>query len=858
MPKRQIAIFGTLAFFSLLIIMCGKQESERKIRLAGQESAADTADQLSTTIHFEPAEQRAIAVLFFENKTGEEEFSWLRQGIAEMFIRTLSQSSKLSVLPVERLYEIYSRLGEVDAGQAVDMDMAAFVAREANLEAVITGHIEKQGDSLSLHVKVHEPEEGLVLQEEHVEDSGMEKLLSMVDELTARLKDDLQGPGTLDGSPAGIAELTTSSLEAWRHYTRGMEYHNQLLRDLAMKEYQKAIELDSTFVSAHIGLLAGYNEIGRLNEVLNTLNTLIRLRDHAMERERYTIDFVDATVKMDIQRILEINRERAEKFPYDRDVISELAGFYMGTSNYEQAIHYYERVLEIDPKHKLTYNQLAYSHARNGNYEKAFDYLNDYMEMVPDEPNPYDSRGEIYLYQGDFQEAEASFFQSLEKNEQFYFAWEHLGMTYLDSGQFDKAREAFNRYGSLVPEGQLRQNALLQEAQCFWAMGERTEALKCLETARAQDELSAAPVSIMWLIYREMGDEAGAVNVMRTYFRNLADFLGKNSGSLDQILTLGVLSLLYGFEPGFSMDIMEKRLAREESLYQRIRLQVVLSFLYARYGEDDKLRHLQEQILANEFIGGSELLKMLGYEDIWKFYGIVNKAFAERPEPGLEYYDVFMRAFADDTFPLYRDQMRMMKADLYRYTGQEEQASKIFSSLGIPEENNWYVIGPFPNENGFGRAFLDEEKFEWQPRVSVDTLNLEWHPLEDGIEEGYVNLAEMFSRPNWAAAYGLIYARLPYSRKVLMQVGADESYKIWVNDREVWRKNRPALSAIPDNYAIPVTLRKGLNRILIKVVNRISEWGYYFRITDEEKKGIPDLQFLPPPEAGRPRVTETS
>jgi hypothetical protein len=39
-------------------------------------------------------------------------------------------------------------------------------------------------------------------------------------------------------------------------------------------------------------------------------------------------------------------------------------------------------------------------------------------------------------------------------------------------------------------------------------------------------------------------------------------------------------------------------------------------------------------------------------------------------------------------------------------------------------------------------------------------------------------------------------------------------------------------------------LKKGLNRVLIKVCNRLGDWGFYFRVTDETGKGVPVVEFV--------------
>jgi hypothetical protein len=39
-------------------------------------------------------------------------------------------------------------------------------------------------------------------------------------------------------------------------------------------------------------------------------------------------------------------------------------------------------------------------------------------------------------------------------------------------------------------------------------------------------------------------------------------------------------------------------------------------------------------------------------------------------------------------------------------------------------------------------------------------------------------------------------------------------------------------------------LNKGRNKVLIKVLNTVGDWGFFFRVTDENGIGIEDVRFV--------------
>ena len=107
-----------------------------------------------------------------------------------------------------------------------------------------------------------------------------------------------------------------------------------------------------------------------------------------------------------------------------------------------------------------------------------------------------------------------------------------------------------------------------------------------------------------------------------------------------------------------------------------------------------------------------------------------------------------------------------------------------------------------------------------------------------------MNLKTIFPDFNWSVAYGIIYVDSPQSRKAQLRFGSNESIKVWLNDEEVWRENA-FRDAVFDDDVVDVSLKSGLNKIVLKLCNRIDEWGFFFRITDSDGRGVPDLTFVP-------------
>ncbi len=56
----------------------------------------------------------SIAVLYFDNASGDSELDWLRTGLTDMLVTDLSQSPNLRVLSTDRLYQILSDMNKLE------------------------------------------------------------------------------------------------------------------------------------------------------------------------------------------------------------------------------------------------------------------------------------------------------------------------------------------------------------------------------------------------------------------------------------------------------------------------------------------------------------------------------------------------------------------------------------------------------------------------------------------------------------------------------------------------------------------------------------------------------------------------
>ncbi len=835
-----------ILFLSALMFIwnsCERNGERRKIKLSEDRIVTQNNQQRSTTIYLEPRERRSIAVMFFQNQTGDQRLQWLQKGLTEMLIRSLSQSQFLNVLSTDRIFEILNRLEQGSTPADFDMDMAAILAKEANVEALLTGKIMRSGNSLKIDVRVHEPDHGRVLKEESVEGPGLEDIFGMVDQLTLLIKQDLQITLEQEAIGRGIAALSTHSLEAWQFYTTGVDLLNKFLPADAVAQFEKALTADSTFMMASLRLLEAYSANGQLDRMIQTYQKLVRLKPYATEWEIYRMNMFEARIQDDTQLQIEILKNQLLKNPEDREANFDLAVLYHSLNNLPEARNYLERVISIDPKYKLALNQLGYIYAMSGDFTKAISTLQQYRDNSIKDPNPYDSLGEIYFYLGDYGEAEQYFKKALKINENFIIGLDHLANVYLDKGEFKKALKFFKQYTEKATDGFLKAKGYFNIAITYLRLGDEQEALQNFLKSLEFNLFDTIAVEMITDIHLARNDSNAAHAIQESAYDRILENLTQvilKENFLDQLF---MLSYWHDVRIPQTIDSFEKLIESSDHPASTLRLKFLLTLLYDKAERYDDIRKLWGDHVAHQIMDLFIDSRQLSYHDVWKYYFAFKKIIYRDPDHAIgDFLDNIRYAISHDA-QFFELNYRIFLADAYDRKGLRAEALEQLQILGMAEEHQWMVMGPFENLDGFNRPFPPEEKLRLEANDGKKSPPMIWHHMNDGKKDGFINFKDMFDRTNWSVAYGLIDVNSPAERDVQIRIGTDESVKLWLNGIEVWKMNRNR-TAILDHDIILVKLNKGRNRILIKVCNRIEDWGFYFRITDEKGIGLSDMQYI--------------
>jgi hypothetical protein len=160
----------------------------------------------------------------------------------------------------------------------------------------------------------------------------------------------------------------------------------------------------------------------------------------------------------------------------------------------------------------------------------------------------------------------------------------------------------------------------------------------------------------------------------------------------------------------------------------------------------------------------------------------------------------------------------------------------------------WLVLAPIPLKNGESgadgldrEAIKDEAKLKPKAgdKVKAGDKELAWK--EYTAKEHLLDFNGYLGKETEdSIAYAVTFITAPETMKVKMKTGSDDQCKVWLNGKEAF-KYAEARPAEKDQDTTEVELKKGVNILVVKVVNEKIDWSFCVHFTDKDDKPITTL-----------------
>jgi adenylate cyclase len=297
-------------------------------------------------------EKPSIAVLPFDNFSGDTEQEYLADGMTENIITALSKIPEVFVIARNSVFTY--------KGKPVRVSQ---VSEELGVRYVVEGSVQRSNGRIRITAQLIDATKGNHLWAEHF-DQDLKNIFTLQDEVTLKILSALRVKFT--HAEHERVQETTDNLEAWGYFVRGLSHFESFTGDdnkKARMQFEQAVSIDPGYSYAW-----------------------------AMLGWTYLIDVTygfSASRTKSLRKAIEIAQKAMNLDDKQPDVHALLGGIYLLQRQYENAITEGERAVALGPNIACNQAILAQTMLFSGRFEDAIKLVKKAMRLNPYYPAWY-------------------------------------------------------------------------------------------------------------------------------------------------------------------------------------------------------------------------------------------------------------------------------------------------------------------------------------------------------------------------------------------------------------------------------------------------------------------------------------
>ena len=388
----------------------------------------------------------SIAVLPFDNMSGDPEQEYFSDGIAEDVITDLSKIAALFVIARNSAFKY--------KGEAVDVSK---VSRELGVRYVLEGSVRKAGQRVRINAQLIDGTTGGHLWAERY-DGDVSDVFGIQDEVTGKIVDALKLKLTPDEKER-LDRRGTNNVEAHDCYLRGRELSRRFQRGSnaeARAMFERAIELDPSFVEAYVGLsgthgLDAVNQWSDSPQASQVKGIAAATRGGEIDDSVPDVHVAQAWANVFQRRYDEAIRsaERAIALdPNSAEGYTAMAMILDYTGHHGKPVELLEKAMRLDPQHPdLAFHQLAHAHFMEGRYVEAAGLLERRIVRNPETDISRVLLASCYGHLDRAEDARAMWQEVFRINPEYSFAHRLEMLPYKDPADRDRTTDGLKKAG---------------------------------------------------------------------------------------------------------------------------------------------------------------------------------------------------------------------------------------------------------------------------------------------------------------------------------------------------------------------------------------------------------------------------
>ena len=360
----------------------------------------------------------SIAVLAFENMSGDPEQEYFADGIAEDIITALSRFNWFFVIARNSSFSY--------KGTSLDIRQ---VASELGVQYVLEGSVRKGGNRVRVTAQLIDATTGRHIWAERY-DRDLHDIFEVQDEITGAITGAV-APSFVAAEAKRAARKAPGNLDAWDLTMRGNWHLWRLSREdyaESKRLFHEAIDLDPDSSIAHSGLALAYqleSGSGMADDLQESRNRALQAAQRALK-----LDDQDAWAQATLAMVLHVSRDNTAALTACR------------------------KALDLNPNLAFAEGLLGMVHAHLGHFEEGNAHLDRALRLSPRDPSlSFCNLGRLVAALGSGRDEDylALAKKFTEDAPDLHPGWRHLAVAYVKFGRIDEAQAAVQQVLRLKP-----------------------------------------------------------------------------------------------------------------------------------------------------------------------------------------------------------------------------------------------------------------------------------------------------------------------------------------------------------------------------------------------------------------------
>ncbi|MBK7932281.1 MAG: protein kinase [Pyrinomonadaceae bacterium] len=416
----------------------------------------------------------SIAVMPFENESGDTEGEYLSDGMSEALINELSQLQNVKVIARGSSFKY--------KGQNTDIQR---VARELGVQAIMTGKVSLRDGMLNVNAE-------LVNASDNSQIWGG-SFVRRRSELEQIHRDIVRQIGvSLNLLPAKSGQqVAQADPQAYELLLKGRYSHSKSTEEGAKKAieyFEQAIAIDPNYALAHAAMASSYLYLGANgfdapNESMERAE-IAAARAQELNGDLAEVHLASATINQFAWNWAAAENEFEKATELNANLASVHFGYALFLSTqgrHEQAIVEMKQARDLDPLKKGINLNIAYVLYFAQRYDEALEQYSNGIDLVPEYGGAYYGRGLARTATGNFAEAITDFKEMIRLNGEHTGVNCYLGYALAKAGRINESRAILRRL-----EKGIEYVSPVELAILYIGLGEKEKALAALERGFAE------------------------------------------------------------------------------------------------------------------------------------------------------------------------------------------------------------------------------------------------------------------------------------------------------------------------------------------------------------------------------------